>query len=127
VPGESELERRDVPAAASDHEVPPPERRGPAVATERLTRLRPDETVGGEARTALESHDRLLGARAENAVDGSHVQAVRPEADLKRSDVRIPGTDVGILGTDVRIPPAEAGCTTRERGREQPEHRQSRR
>jgi hypothetical protein len=111
VPRERELKRRYVPAAAADREVPAPERRAPTVAAEGLARPRSDDAVRGEARTALEPHECPLRARPEDAVDRSCVQAVRPEADLKRGNVRIPCT----------------GSATRKGGREDPEHCESRR
>jgi hypothetical protein len=111
VPGEGELERRDVPPAHADRKIPPSEGPAAPVATERLAGPRPEDAVRGEARTALEPHDRPLGARAENAVDRPRVQTGGPETDLKRGDVRIPCT----------------GRASREGGREEPEHCESRR
>ena len=110
VPGERELERRDVPPAAADRQVSPPERPPPSVPAEGLARARSEHAVRGEARPALEPHDRPLGARAENAVDRPVVQAVRPEPNLKGGHVRAACT----------------GGASREGGREEPEYRESR-
>ena len=111
MPGERELQRRDVPSPAADRQVSPPERPSPSVPAEGLARARPDDAVRGEARPALEAHHSPLGARTENAVDRPVVEPVRPETDLKGGDVRAACT----------------GGASREGGREEPEYCESRR
>ena len=111
VPGERKLQRCDVPTACTDRQVSSPKWPSPPVPAERLARARPDDTVRGEARSALEPHHSLLGARTENAVDRSVVEPVRPETDLERGDVRAACT-------------GGASC---EGGREEPEQSESRR
>src|SRR4030095_8769405 len=92
VPGEGELERRDVPSATADCEVALSERAPPPVAAEGLTGARSQDAVRGEGLSALEPAKRLLRVGAENPVDRPFEQVVRPEADLERGDVRIPCT-----------------------------------
>ena len=111
MPGKRKLQRGDVPTAGADRQVSAPERPSASVLTEGLARALSDHAVRGEARSALEPHDGPLGARTENAVDRPLVEPVRPETDLKGGDVRASCT----------------GGASREGGREEPEHCESRR
>ena len=88
MPGEEELEGRDVPAAGAERERPAPEP-GPAERAERPARLRPEDAVGGESGPALEGANGLRRGRAEDAVDCTRVDAPCVEGDLERSDLWI--------------------------------------
>src|SRR3954447_25784193 len=89
VPGERELQSSHVPPARADGELPLPERRSTAVAAECSSSARPRHSVRCEAGSPLKSTESLLGSGAEDAVDGAGVEAVRAQADLKRSDIWI--------------------------------------
>ena len=89
VPGERELEGCDVPSARAEGELTPPERRAPAVPSERLARAWPRDAVRRETRAALKAAERPLGTRPEDAVDGPEVQSSAAQTDLKRGDVGV--------------------------------------
>ena len=89
MPGERELKRGDIPAARSEGQLPPSERRTQAVTTEGLARAGPGHAVGRESLALLETPYRRLGPRAEDAVDGPGVQAASPQPDLERGDIRV--------------------------------------
>src|SRR5918992_3778799 len=93
VPGESELQCGDVPAANAEDDRPAPERRALAVTAECGARLRAGYSVGGETGLRLEPLDRAHRSGTEHAVDGPGVETTPPQPQLERGSIRLPGRE----------------------------------
>src|SRR5206468_3653015 len=90
VPGEQELERRDVPAGRTADERSAAEGVQP-VPAEGEAGADASDPVHRKSRSALEAPDRRRRGGTSEAVDRARVEAARVESDLERGDSGIAG------------------------------------